>query len=250
MAKGLGLSMDQIYTNVDRYGNTSAASVPSRWPRRSTRAASSVGDRITVVAFGAGLHLRRGDDRMDGRPGNAGASAERPSASRGRPRPAARRLGLGRPDPRRARRAHGPARAGRRAARRRRSREGPPTPDGRARRREPASQPLARWSRWRSTRDRSVGKSAVVTGGRAASAARSRCDSPTQGADVAFSYRGNEAAANETKAAIEALGRRAARGPGGRQRPRGRPRRSSRRRSRRSARSTSSSTTPASPATT
>ena len=31
----------------------------------------------------------------------------------------------------------------------------------------------------------------------------------TQGADVAFSYRGNEAAAKETATAIEALGRKA-----------------------------------------
>ena len=40
-----------------------------------------------------------------------------------------------------------------------------------------------------------------------------------QGADVAFSYRGNEEAAEATVAEVEALGRRGARGPGGRARP-------------------------------
>ena len=53
------------------------------------------------------------------------------------------------------------------------------------------------------------GKSAVVTGG-SRGIGRAIClRLAEQGADVAFSYRGNEAAARETAAAIEALGRRA-----------------------------------------
>ena len=55
VAKGLGLSMDQIYTNVDRYGNTSAASVPIAMAEAVNEGRIKVGDKITVVAFGAGF---------------------------------------------------------------------------------------------------------------------------------------------------------------------------------------------------
>ncbi len=40
VAKGLGLSMDKMFVNVERYGNTSAASVGIALPRRSIRVAS------------------------------------------------------------------------------------------------------------------------------------------------------------------------------------------------------------------
>jgi 3-oxoacyl-[acyl-carrier protein] reductase len=53
------------------------------------------------------------------------------------------------------------------------------------------------------------GKSAVVTGGSRGIGRAIALRLATQGADVAFSYRGNEAAAKDTAAAIEALGRRA-----------------------------------------
>ena len=53
------------------------------------------------------------------------------------------------------------------------------------------------------------GKSAVVTGASRGIGRAIAIRLATQGADVAFSYRGNEAAAKETVAAIEALGRRA-----------------------------------------
>ena len=49
------------------------------------------------------------------------------------------------------------------------------------------------------------GKSAVVTGGSRGIGRAIAIRLATQGADVAFSYRGNEAAAKETAAAIEAL---------------------------------------------
>jgi 3-oxoacyl-[acyl-carrier-protein] synthase-3 len=55
VAKGLGLSMDQIYTNVNRYGNTSAASVPIAMAEAVNEGYIKVGDRITMVAFGAGF---------------------------------------------------------------------------------------------------------------------------------------------------------------------------------------------------
>jgi 3-oxoacyl-[acyl-carrier protein] reductase len=53
------------------------------------------------------------------------------------------------------------------------------------------------------------GKSAVVTGGSRGLGRAIAIRLARQGADVAFSYRGNETAARETSTAIEALGRRA-----------------------------------------
>ncbi len=53
------------------------------------------------------------------------------------------------------------------------------------------------------------GKSAVVTGGSRGIGRAIALRLATQGADVAFSYRGNEAAAKETAAAIEGLSRKA-----------------------------------------
>jgi 3-oxoacyl-[acyl-carrier protein] reductase len=53
------------------------------------------------------------------------------------------------------------------------------------------------------------GKSAVVTGGSRGIGRAIVIRLATQGADVAFSYRGNEAAAKETAAAVETLGRKA-----------------------------------------
>jgi 3-oxoacyl-[acyl-carrier protein] reductase len=53
------------------------------------------------------------------------------------------------------------------------------------------------------------GKSAIVTGGSRGIGRAIVLRLATQGADVAFSYRGNEAAARETTAAVEGLGRRA-----------------------------------------
>jgi 3-oxoacyl-[acyl-carrier-protein] synthase III len=55
VAKGLNLSMDQIYTNVNRYGNTSAASVPIAMAEAVNEGHVKVGDNITIVAFGAGF---------------------------------------------------------------------------------------------------------------------------------------------------------------------------------------------------
>jgi 3-oxoacyl-[acyl-carrier-protein] synthase III len=55
VAKGLNLPMERMYTNVDRYGNTSAASVPIAMAEAVNEGRIKVGDRITIVAFGAGF---------------------------------------------------------------------------------------------------------------------------------------------------------------------------------------------------
>ena len=54
-----------------------------------------------------------------------------------------------------------------------------------------------------------AGKAAVVTGGSRGIGRAIALRLATQGADVAFSYRGNAAAAEDTAAAIRALGRQA-----------------------------------------
>ena len=55
VAKGLGLSMDKMFVNLDRYGNTSAASVPIALAEAVNSGRVAVGDRICIVAFGAGF---------------------------------------------------------------------------------------------------------------------------------------------------------------------------------------------------
>ncbi len=55
VAKGLGMSMDRMYVNVDRYGNTSAASVPLALAEAVDTGRVKVGDHIVIVAFGAGF---------------------------------------------------------------------------------------------------------------------------------------------------------------------------------------------------
>ncbi|HEY8439070.1 MAG TPA: beta-ketoacyl-ACP reductase, partial [Candidatus Limnocylindrales bacterium] len=56
-----------------------------------------------------------------------------------------------------------------------------------------------------------TGKAALITGGSRGIGRAIAIRLATQGADVAFSYRGNEAAAKDTAADIEALGRKALR---------------------------------------
>jgi 3-oxoacyl-[acyl-carrier-protein] synthase-3 len=55
VAKGLGLPMDKMFVNVDRYGNTSAASVGIALAEAVDTGRVKVGDKIVLVAFGAGL---------------------------------------------------------------------------------------------------------------------------------------------------------------------------------------------------
>jgi 3-oxoacyl-[acyl-carrier-protein] synthase-3 len=55
VAKGLDLPMERMFVNVDRYGNTSAASVPIALAEAVDTGRVKVGDRIVIVAFGAGF---------------------------------------------------------------------------------------------------------------------------------------------------------------------------------------------------
>jgi len=55
VAKGLGLPMSKMFVNVDRYGNTSAASVPIALAEAVDTGRIKMGDKVVLVAFGAGL---------------------------------------------------------------------------------------------------------------------------------------------------------------------------------------------------
>jgi hypothetical protein len=47
--------MDRMFVNLDKYGNTSAASVPIALAEAVNEGRVQVGDRIVIVAFGAGF---------------------------------------------------------------------------------------------------------------------------------------------------------------------------------------------------
>ena len=55
VAKGLGLPMEKMFVNLDRYGNTSAASVPIALAEAVNEGRVKVGDKLVFVAFGAGF---------------------------------------------------------------------------------------------------------------------------------------------------------------------------------------------------
>ncbi len=55
VAKGLDLPMDKMFVNLDRYGNTSAASVPIALAEAVNEGRVTPGDKLVFVAFGAGF---------------------------------------------------------------------------------------------------------------------------------------------------------------------------------------------------
>jgi len=55
VARGLDLPMDRFFVNVDRYGNTSAASVPIALAEAVNAGRVKPGDKLVFVAFGAGF---------------------------------------------------------------------------------------------------------------------------------------------------------------------------------------------------
>ena len=232
VAKGLDLPMDRMFVNLDRYGNTSAASVPIALAEAVNEGRVKVGDQIVHRRLRGRLHLGRGDDRVDRRPGPRDRRRRR-RPGRGRPRPAAGRLGFGRPDPGGARRAHapGPARSTSRSttssrASPSRSQHGGPRMIDLERQERPRHR--------RRARDRPGDRAPPRDPGR-----RRRVQLPRQ--------RDGGRRDGPPRSRRSAGGRSRSRATSRIPRP---PRRSSRPRSRRSARSTSSSTTPGSPATT
>jgi 3-oxoacyl-[acyl-carrier-protein] synthase-3 len=50
----LGVPADKVYVNIDRYGNTSAASVPMALVEAVAAGRVQIGDRLLMGAFGAG----------------------------------------------------------------------------------------------------------------------------------------------------------------------------------------------------
>ena len=55
MAKNMGVSMEKVYTNVHRYGNTSSASIPIALDEANREGLLRKGDNVLLVGFGAGL---------------------------------------------------------------------------------------------------------------------------------------------------------------------------------------------------
>jgi 3-oxoacyl-[acyl-carrier-protein] synthase-3 len=51
----LGLGIEKAYVNIDKYGNTSAASIPIALDEAWREGKLSPGDIAIMVAFGAGL---------------------------------------------------------------------------------------------------------------------------------------------------------------------------------------------------
>ena len=54
-AKKLGVPESKFYVNIDKYGNTSAASVAIALDEMSRKGMIEKGDKILLVAFGGGL---------------------------------------------------------------------------------------------------------------------------------------------------------------------------------------------------
>ena len=137
VAKGLDLPMERIFVNLDRYGNTSAASVPIALAEAVNEGRVQVGDNVTMVAFGAGFTSGAVTVEWTADParGLAGDAAVDPADVHVR-------LPVDwdsvDPIPRCPRGAHEPAGAGRRPARRRRAgRAGARAPARRQLREEP-----------------------------------------------------------------------------------------------------------------
>jgi 3-oxoacyl-[acyl-carrier-protein] synthase-3 len=54
-AKALGLPDDKVVHNIERYGNTTAATIPLLWDECARQGRLRAGDLVLMVAFGAGL---------------------------------------------------------------------------------------------------------------------------------------------------------------------------------------------------
>jgi 3-oxoacyl-[acyl-carrier-protein] synthase-3 len=55
VAKRLGVPMERVYVNIDRYGNTSSASIPIALDEARREGRAGEGDTVLMTAFGGGL---------------------------------------------------------------------------------------------------------------------------------------------------------------------------------------------------
>ena len=55
LAKRIKISMDKVFLNIEKYGNTSAASVPLALDEANREGRIKDGDYVVMVAFGGGL---------------------------------------------------------------------------------------------------------------------------------------------------------------------------------------------------
>ena len=55
VAKRLGVGMDKIFSNIHKYGNTTAASIPIAMSEALNKGLFGPGDTIILAAFGAGF---------------------------------------------------------------------------------------------------------------------------------------------------------------------------------------------------
>jgi len=53
--KRLGLPPEKVYANIERYGNTTAASIPIAWTEAVAEGAVGRGDLVCLAAFGSGF---------------------------------------------------------------------------------------------------------------------------------------------------------------------------------------------------
>jgi 3-oxoacyl-[acyl-carrier-protein] synthase-3 len=54
VAKKIGVGMDKVYSNIHKFGNTTAASIPIALTEALQEGKVSSGDNIILAAFGAG----------------------------------------------------------------------------------------------------------------------------------------------------------------------------------------------------
>ena len=55
VAKRLGVGMDKMYSNIHKYGNTTAASIPIAMSEAYAEGKISPGDIVILAAFGSGF---------------------------------------------------------------------------------------------------------------------------------------------------------------------------------------------------
>jgi 3-oxoacyl-[acyl-carrier-protein] synthase-3 len=88
IAERLGIPPEKVFQNIQRYGNTTAASVPIALSEARAAGLIERGDLVVLAAFGAGFALPRGGPVSAGRP----RSASRPSRPARTRRDATRRV--------------------------------------------------------------------------------------------------------------------------------------------------------------